>query len=134
MIRVNHSYDSLSHLVDTAHAVFLHRGDGLAEQDEVEAGQRLHGRMLGYVAGYLAAGGLAQLLVVAGQKLRHVDEGDLPEGEIADGVAFDDCGGIGVNAREELVEGDEGVLAEADHGPRQVDETEVGLFALHDVL
>ena len=27
MIRVNHSYDSLSHQVDTAHAVFLHGGD-----------------------------------------------------------------------------------------------------------
>ena len=44
------------HLINSAHAVGFHRGDGLTEQDEVEAGEGLYGWMVGYVAVYLLAG------------------------------------------------------------------------------
>ena len=53
------------HLVHAAHAVGFHRGDRLAEQNEVEAGEGLYGRMSGDVAVYLLSGLVAQGVVAA---------------------------------------------------------------------
>ena len=43
------------HLINAAHAVGFHRGDGVAKQDKIEAGKGLDWWMVG-VAVYLAAG------------------------------------------------------------------------------
>ncbi len=74
------------HLVHAAHAVGFHRGDGLAEQDEVEAGEGLDGWMVGDVAVYLLAGLGAERVVVAGHEVVFIHKGDVPEGHVADDV------------------------------------------------
>ena len=52
------------HLIHAAHAVGLHRGYRLTEQDEVEAGEGLDGWMVGDVAVYLLSGLGAQHVIV----------------------------------------------------------------------
>ena len=61
-------------------------GDGLAEEDEVEAGEGLDGGMVGDVAVYLAAGIVAQGIVVAGHEAVLIHKGDVPEDHVADDV------------------------------------------------
>ena len=80
------------HLVHAAHAVGFHRGDGLAKQDKIEAGKGLDWRMVGDVAVYLAAGIVAQGIVVAGHETAFIDKGDMPEGHVADDVMLYGCG------------------------------------------
>jgi len=62
------------HLIHAAHAVGLHRGDGLAEEDEEEAGEGLGGLVVGDVAVNLAAGLGAERVVVAGHEAALIDE------------------------------------------------------------
>ena len=52
------------HLIHAAHAVGFHRGDGLAKQDKIEAGEGLDGGMVGDVAVYLLSGLGAQHVIV----------------------------------------------------------------------
>ena len=66
------------HLIHAAHAVGFHRGDGLAEEDEVEAGEGLDGGMVGDVAVYLLSGLSAQGIIVAGHETAFIDKGDMP--------------------------------------------------------
>ena len=73
-------------LIYPAHAVGLHRSNLLTEQDEVETGQRLYGRMVGDVVVYLLAGYFAQGFIVTRHKTRLIHKGDVPEGEVADDV------------------------------------------------
>ena len=80
------------HLIHPAHSVSLHRGDGLAEQDKIEAGEGLDWRMVGDVAVYLAAGIGAQGIVVAGHETAFIDKGDVPKGHVADDVMLYGCG------------------------------------------
>ena len=74
------------HLITLAHAVGFHRGDGLAEKDEVEAGEGLDGGMVGDVAVYLLSGLGAERVVVAGHEAILIHKGDMPEGHVADDV------------------------------------------------
>ena len=74
------------HLIYAAHAVGFHRGDGLAKQDKIEAGKGLDGWMVGDVAVYLAAGIVAQGIVVAGHEAVLIHKGDVLEGHVADNV------------------------------------------------
>ena len=86
------------HLVHAAHAVSLHRGDGLAKQDKIEAGKGLDGWMVGDVAVYLAAGLGAECVFVAAHEAALVDKGDMPEGHVADDVMLHGCGLVLVDA------------------------------------
>ena len=67
------------HLIHPAHAVGLHRGNLLTEQDEVETGQRLDGLMVGDVAVYLLACCFVQCFVITSHKARLIHKGDVPE-------------------------------------------------------
>ena len=58
----------ISHLINLAHAVGFHRGDGLAKKDEVEAGEGLDERMVGEVTVYLLSSLGAERVVVAGHE------------------------------------------------------------------
>ena len=82
----------ISHLIHAAHAIGFHRGDGLAKKNEVEAGKGLDWRMVGDVTVYLAAGIVAQGIVVAGHETAFIDKGDMPEGHVADDVMLYGCG------------------------------------------
>ena len=88
------------HLIHPAHAVGFHRGDGLAKQDKIEAGEGLDGWMIGYVAVYLAAGIGAESVVVAGHEAVLIHKGDVPEGHVADDVMLHGCGLILLDARD----------------------------------
>ena len=74
------------YLIHPAHAVGLHRGYLLTEQDEVETGQRLDGRMAGDVAVYLLACCFAQGFVITSHKARLIHKGDVPKCEVTDDV------------------------------------------------
>ena len=88
------------HLIHAAHAVGLHWGDGLAKQDEIEAGEGLYGWMGGNVAVYLLPGFRAQGIVVTGHEAVLIHKGDVPEGHVADDVMLHGCGLILLNARD----------------------------------
>ena len=92
------------HLIHPAHSVSLHRGDGLAKQDKIEAGKGLDGWMVGDVAVYLAA----------------VHKGDVPEGHVADDVMLYGCGLILLDAGDAGRKGLVGILTNAHHSPREI--------------
>ena len=73
-------------MIHPTHAVGLHRGNLLTEQDKIEAGQRLDWRMVSDVAVYLLVGCFVQGFVVAGLQSLFINESDVPEGKIADNV------------------------------------------------
>ena len=108
------------HLIHAAHAVGFHRGDGLAEKDEVEAGKGLDWRMVGNVAVYLAAGIVAQGIVVAGHETVFIDKGDMPEDHVADDVMLYGCGLILLDAGDAGRKGLVGILTNAHHSPREI--------------
>ena len=110
----------LLHLIHAAHAVGFHRGDGLAEQDEVEAGEGLDGWMVGNVAVYLLLGFGAQGIVVAGHETAFIDKGDMPEGHVADDVMLHGCGLILLDAGDAGRKGLVGIFANAHHSPREI--------------
>ena len=86
------------HLIHAAHAVGFHRGDGLAKQDKIEAGKGLDGWMVGDVAVYLAAGIVAQGIVVAGHEAVLIHKSDVPKGHVADDVVLHGCSLVIVDA------------------------------------
>ena len=86
------------HLIHAAHAVGFHRGDGLAKQDKIEAGEGLDGWMVGDVAVYLLSGIGAESVVVAGHEVVFIYKGDVPEGHVADDVMLHGCGLVLVDA------------------------------------
>ena len=119
------------HLVHAAHAVGFHRGDGLAEQDEVEAGEGLDGWMVGDVAVYLLAGLGAQGIVVAGHEAVLIHKGDVPKGHVADDVMLHGCGLILLDAGDAGRKGLVGIhsrpwvaypwpFTKAHHSPREI--------------
>lgn len=108
------------HLIHAAHAVGFHRGDGLAKKNEVEAREGLYGWMVGDVAVYLAAGIVAQGIVVAGHEAALVDKGDMPEGHVADDVMLYGCGLVLVDAWDMKQEGLASIFTNAHHGPTQI--------------
>ena len=108
------------HLIHAAHAVGFHRGDGLAKQDKIEAGEGLDGWMVGDVAVYLAAGIVAQGIVVAGHETAFIDKGDMPEGHVADDVMLYGCGLILLDAGDAGRKGLVGILTNAHHSPREI--------------
>ena len=110
----------ISYLIHAAHAVGFHRGDRLAEEDEVETGEGLDGLVVGDVAVYLAAGLGAERIVVAGYEAVFIDEGDVPEGHVADDVVLHGCGLVLVNAWDMKQEGLASIFTNAHHGPREI--------------
>ena len=108
------------HLIHAAHAVGFHRGDGLAKQDKIEAGKGLDGWMVGNVAVYLAAGIVAQGIVVAGHEAVLIHKGDMPKGHVADDVMLYGCGLIPVNAWDMNQKGLASIFTNAHHGPTQI--------------
>ena len=108
------------HLIHAAHAVGFHRGDGLAKKNEVEAGEGLDGWMFGDVAVYLAAGIVAQGIVVAGHEAVLIHKGDVPKGHIADDVMLYGCGLILLDAGDAGRKGLVGILTNAHHSPREI--------------
>ena len=108
------------HLIHAAHAVGFHRGDGLAEQDEVEAGKGLDGWMVGDVAVYLAAGIVAQGIVVAGHEAVLIHKGDVPKGHVADDVVLHGCSLVIVDAGDAGQEGLASIFTNAHHSPREI--------------
>ena len=108
------------HLIHAAHAVGFHRGDGLADQDEVEAGEGLDGWMVGDVAVCLLAGLGAERVFVAGHEAALVDKGDMPEGHVADDVMLYGCGLILLDAGDAGRKGLVGILTNAHHSPREI--------------
>ena len=108
------------HLIHAAHAVGFHRGDGLAKQDKIEAGKGLDGWMVGDVAVYLAAGIVAQGIVVAGHEVVFIHKGDVPEGHVADDVMLYGCGLILLDAGDAGRKGLVGILTNAHHSPREI--------------
>ena len=108
------------HLIHAAHAVGFHRGDGLAKQDKIEAGKGLYGWMVGDVAVYLAAGIVAQGIVVAGHEAALVDKGDMPEGHVADDVMLYGCSLVIVDAGDAGQEGLASIFTNAHHSPREI--------------
>ena len=108
------------HLIHAAHAVGFHRGDGLAKQDKIEAGKGLDGWMVGDVAVYLAAGIVAQGIVVAGHEAVLIHKGDVPEGHVADDVMLYGCGLILLDAGDAGRKGLVGILTNAHHSPREI--------------
>ena len=108
------------HLIHAAHAVGFHRGDGLAKQDKIEAGKGLDGWMVGDVAVYLAAGIVAQGIVVAGHEAVLIHKGDVPKGHVADDVMLYGCGLILLDAGDAGRKGLVGILTNAHHSPREI--------------
>ena len=108
------------HLIHAAHAVGFHRGDGLAKQDKIEAGKGLDGWMVGYVAVYLAAGIVAQGIVVAGHEAVLIHKGDVPKGHVADDVMLHGCSLVIVDAGDAGQEGLASIFTNAHHGPTQI--------------
>ena len=80
------------HLINSAHSVGFHRGDGLAKKDEIEAGKGLDGRMVGDVAVNLVSGLGAERVVMAGHEAVLIHKGDVPKGHVADDVMLHGCG------------------------------------------
>ncbi len=103
-----------------AHAIGFHRGDGLAKQDKIEAGEGLDWRMVGDVAVYLAAGIVAQGIVVAGHEAVLIHKGDVPEGHVADDVMLHGCSLVIVDAGDAGQEGLASIFTNAHHGPTQI--------------
>ena len=108
------------HLIHPAHAVGFHRGDGLAKQDKIEAGEGLDGWMVGDVAVYLAAGIVAQGIVVAGHEAVLIHKGDVPEGHVADDVMLHGCSLVIVDAGDAGQEGLASIFTNAHHSPREI--------------
>ena len=108
------------HLIHAAHAVGLHRGYRLTEQDKIEAGKGLDGWMVGDVAVYLLSGLGAQHVVVAGHEAFFIHKGDVPEGHVADDVMLYGCGLILLDAGDAGRKGLVGILTNAHHGPREI--------------
>lgn len=108
------------HLIHPAHAVGFHRGDGLAEQDKIEAGEGLDGWMVGDVAVYLLAGLGAECVFVAGHEAALVDKGDMPEGHVADDVVLHGCSLVIVDAWDMNQKGLASIFTNAHHGPTQI--------------
>ena len=120
------------HLIHPAHAVGLHRGYLLTEQDEVETGQRLDGWMVGDVVVYLLAGCRAQGLVKAGLQSFFIDESDVPKGKVSDDVMLHGFLYI-VPFMDKSREWQVGTLAESHYCPREIYVFEVVLHSW-DVL
>ena len=114
------SLKEFSNLIYLAHAVGLHRCNLLTDQNEVEAGGGLDGRMVGDVAVYLLAGLGAERVVVAGHEVVFIDKGDVPEGHIADDVMLHGCGLVLVDAWDMKQEGLASIFTNAHHGPREI--------------
>ena len=108
------------HLIHAAHAVGFHRGDGLAEEDEVEAGKGLDGWMVGNVAVYLLSGLVAQGVVAAWYEAAFIHKGDVPEGHVADDVMLHGCGLVLVDAWDMNQKGLASIFTNAHHGPREI--------------
>ena len=120
------------HLIHAAHAVGFHRGDGLAEEDEVEAGEGLDGGMVGNVAVYLLSGLVAQGVVAAWYEAALVDKGNMPEGHVADDVPLHhfhlvlpvmDDGGKWQSA----------ILTDGHHCPREIYVSKIVLHNMDDL-
>jgi hypothetical protein len=92
----------------------------LAKQDKIEAGEGLDGRMVGDVAVYLAAGIVAQGIVVAGVQSFFIDEGDVPECEVTDDVLLY-CFLHFVPLMDKSREWQVGTLADSHYCPREID-------------
>ena len=110
----------MAYVLNSAHAVGFHWGDGLAKEDEVETGEGLDGRMGDYVAIYLLSGLSAERVVVAGHEAALVDKGDVPEGHVADDVMLHGCGLVGLDAWNVGQKGLVGILTNAHHSPREI--------------
>ena len=108
------------HLIHAAHAVGFHRGDGLAEQDEVEAGEGLDGGMVGDVAVYLLSGLGAEYIILTWHEAVLIHKGDVPKGHIADDVMLYGCGLILLDAGDAGRKGLVGILTNAHHSPREI--------------
>ena len=108
------------HLIHAAHAVGFHRGDGLAEKDKVETGQRLDGRMVGDVAVYLLSGLGAEYIILTWHEAVLIHKGDVPKGHIADDVMLYGCGLILLDAGDAGRKGLVGILTNAHHSPREI--------------
>jgi hypothetical protein len=92
----------------------------LAKKNEVEAGEGLDWRMVGDVTVYLAAGIVAQGIVVAGHETAFIDKGDMPEGHVADDVVLHGCDLILIDAWDMNQKGLVGILTNAHHSPREI--------------
>ena len=108
------------HLIHAAHAVGFHRGDGLAEQDKIEAGEGLDGWMVGDVAVYLLSGLGAQGIVVAGHEAVLIHKGDVPKGHVADDVMLHGCSLVIVDAWDAGQEGLASIFTNTHHSPREI--------------
>ena len=108
------------HLINPAHSVGFHRGDGLAEKNKVEAGEGLDGWMVGDVAVYLLAGLGAERVVVAGHEVVFIHKGDVPEGHVADDVMLHGCSLVIVDAGDAGQEGLASIFTNAHHSPREI--------------
>ena len=108
------------HLIHPAHSVSLHRGDGLAERDKIDAGEGLDGWMVGDVAVYLLSGLGAQGIVTAWYEAVFIHKGDVPEGHVADDVMLYGCGLILLDAGDAGRKGLVGILTNAHHSPREI--------------
>ena len=110
----------ISHLIHAAHAVGLHRGYRLTEQDEIEAGEGLDWRMVGNVAVYLLSGLVAQGVVAAWYEAVFIDKGDVPKGHVADDVILHGCGLVLVDAWDMKQEGLASIFTNAHHSSREI--------------
>ena len=108
------------HLIHAAHAVGFHRGYRLTEQDEVEAGEGLYGRMSGDVAVYLLSGLGAEYIILTWHEAVLIHKGDVPKGHIADNVMLYGCGLILLDAGDAGRKGLVGILTNAHHSPREI--------------
>ena len=108
------------HLIHAAHAVGFHRGDGLAEQDKIEAGEGLDGWMVGDVAVYLLSGLGAEYIILTWHEAVLIHKGDVPKGHIADDVMLYGCGLILLDAGDAGRKGLVGILTNAHHSPREI--------------
>ena len=108
------------HLIHAAHAVGFHRGDGLAEQDKIEAGEGLDGWMVGDVAVYLLSGLGAEYIILTWHEAVLIHKGDVPKGHIADDVMLYGCGLILLDAGDAGRKGLVGILTNAYHSPREI--------------
>ena len=107
-------------LKNSHHSVGFHRGDGLAEKDEVEAGEGLDGGMVGDVAVYLLSGLGAEFIILTWHEAVLIHKGDVPKGHVADDVMLHGCSLVIVDAGDAGRKGLVGILTNAHHSPREI--------------